>query len=86
MLFQSRIDRAQKWLHDRANRNSAKSGSKAEGDLPSPEELRLEAQEEMNLEKGDITAMLIAAMITILPVCILVLLVIVFFAGIGYFL
>ncbi len=84
MLFQSRIDRAQKWLHDRAVRKESHADPTAEGDLPSPVELRREAQEEMELEKGDIAAMLIAALVTILPVCLLVLLVIVFIAAIGY--
>ena len=76
MLFQKKIDRAQKWLHDRnstpeVRRNEQCSGS---SDLPSMEELKAEAREEIYLDKKDLPAMIIAAMITIMPVCILVLL------------
>ena len=38
------------------------------------EELKAEAREEIYLEKKDLPAMIFAAMITIMPVCILVLL------------
>ncbi len=84
MLFQNRIDRAQKWLHDRAAGSNSKKDTGAEGDLPSPEQLKMEAQEEMDLEKGDFAAMLIAAFVTIVPICLLVLLVMVLGAAIGY--
>ena len=76
MLFQKKIDRAQQWLHER---NSTVESRRAEqslhnSDLPSMEELKAEARDEIYLDKKDLPAMIIAAMITIMPVCILVLL------------
>ncbi len=77
MLFQSRIDRAQKWLKERTG-NTGDDHSKSEnGEFPSMEDLRAEVQEEMDLEKGDKLAMLIAAFITILPACLVALLIMV---------
>ena len=65
MLFQGKIDRAMKKLHEDsdeagAGRNNA-GGENAGEDRP-------------ELEKGDFLAMTIAAVITILPVALLVLL------------
>ena len=77
MLFQRKIDRAMKWLHNRSDSAKAEQAATEEGNLPPVEELRREAQEEEKLEKGDGLAMLIAALITILPVALVVLLVMV---------
>jgi len=74
MLFQKKIDRAQKWLHERNSTDAPRSADYHEGDLPSMEELKAEAREELYLDKKDLPAMIIAAMITIMPVCTLVLL------------
>ena len=76
MLFQRKVDRAMKWLHNRSDSAKAEQAEK-EGNMPSMDDLRREAQDEMELEKGDGLAMLIAAFITILPVALLVLLVMV---------
>ena len=73
MLFKNKVERAQKWLHERNQTPESRSKEHREGDLPSMEELRRESQE-LNLDKTDLPAMIFAALITILPVCILVLL------------
>lgn len=77
MLFQSKIDRAQKWLHDRSDSGRRERELQEKGELPSGADLRAEAQEEIELEKGDVLSMLLAALITILPVALLVLLIMV---------
>lgn len=74
MLFQSKIDRAQKWLHDRSDSARKEKQTQDQEGLPSMEDLKAEAQEEVELEKGDFLSMLIAAFITILPVALIVLL------------
>ncbi len=79
MLFQRRVDRAFQWLKQRTG-NDKQPEASGEGDLPSVEELRAEAQEEMELEKGDLFAMILSALIVILPVCLLALLAMVGFA------
>ena len=76
MLFQRKVDRAVKWLHDRSDSGKAEQTEK-EGNLPSMDDLRAQAQNEMELEKGDWLAMLIAALVTILRVALVVLLVMV---------
>ena len=77
MLFQGKIDRAMRWLHDRSDSAKAERNATEEGNLPSMEELRREALAEEKLEKGDLLAMLVAALITFLPVALVVLLVMV---------
>ena len=79
MLFQRKIDRAQKWLRERNGVSEDVQQHTGEGELPSMEELKAEAQSEIHLDKGDLPAMIIAALITILPACILVLLLLVSF-------
>ena len=69
MLFKRKIERAQNWLHEKSTSESAQC------DLPSMEELREEARNQSYFEKGDIPAMLIAALVTFLPVAIIVLLI-----------
>ena len=61
MLLQRKVDRAMKWSRERSLR--------AEG--IDPEELIAEEkQKELErLEKGDVKAMILAAMITIFPIC-----------------
>ena len=79
MLFQRKIERAQQWLKDRNQAMYPKSSKSRESDLPDMEELKQQARQEHLLDKGDLPAMILAALITILPVCILVLLALVAF-------
>ena len=74
MLFQRKIERAQKWLHQRNSREEIRREDPSGSNLPSMEDLKAEARNEIYLEKNDLPAMIFAAMITILPVCIIVLL------------
>ncbi len=78
MLFQKRIDRAFQWLKEK-NGKQEQQASKGSDKLPSMEELKAQAQEEMDLEKGDFLAMLIAGFAVILPAGIIVLLLMVGF-------
>ncbi|MGN1015884.1 MAG: hypothetical protein ACI4PL_02700 [Faecousia sp.] len=64
MLFEKKIDRAQKWLRGK---------NKDAEELPTPEELKKESQE-IKLEKGELPLMIFLALVIILPVCLLVLL------------
>ena len=79
MLFQRKIERAQQWLKERNQTLYPKSSSRREENLPDMEELKRQARQENMLDKGDLPAMILAALITILPVCILVLLALVAF-------
>lgn len=74
MIFQKKIDRALDKLHEESD------AGKAERELASGEEYVPEIPE---LEKNDFLAMVLAALITILPVALIVLVGIVL---IGYFL
>ena len=80
MMFQRKIERAQKWLKE-VNQAMYPRSSKPEREdgLPDMEELKRQARQENLLDKGDLPAMILAALITILPVCILVLLALVAF-------
>ena len=80
MLFGKKLKRAQDWLREQNPDAEMDPEMVSDEDLPSLEELKAESQE-MNLDKGDLFAMIISAMITILPVCLIVLLVLV---GIAY--
>ena len=80
MLFGKKLKRAQDWLREQNPDAEIDPEMVSEEDLPSLEELKAESQE-MNLDKGDLFAMIISAMITILPACLIVLLVLV---GIAY--
>ena len=80
MLFGKKLKRAQDWLREQNPDAEMDPELVSEEDLPSLEELKAESQE-MNLDKGDLFAMIISAMITILPACLIVLLVLV---GIAY--
>lgn len=73
MLFQKKINRAQKWLKEQSDPQTGCEGNHA--DLPSMEELKAEAKQEIHLEKGDIPAMLLAAFPIVL-ICLAVLLLI----------
>lgn len=73
MLFQKKIDRAQKWLKDQSAPEEHPAYAGEKGDLPSMEELKAEGREEFHLEKGDIPAMLLAAFPIVL-ICLVVLL------------
>ncbi|MBR3973336.1 MAG: hypothetical protein IKJ99_05240 [Oscillospiraceae bacterium] len=76
MLFKKKYERAQKWLHDQNPDNQFED----DGELPSMEELRAQANEEIPLDKSDVFAMVFAAFVTIVPACLLILLIIV---GVG---
>ena len=90
MLLQRKIDRAMKWSRDRGLRaegvDPEKEEIKAElrkhsakkEEIPSMEELiAQEKQKELEkVEKGDVKAMILSAMITIFPVCLGVILLI----------
>jgi len=79
MLFKKKYERAQKWLHDRNPDNQISD----DGELPSMEELRAQANEEIPLDKGDVFAMVFAAFVTIVPACLVILLII---AGVAFLL
>lgn len=64
MFFQKKLDRAQKWLQEKGEKDQ---------ELPTPEELK-EQNQELPLEKGDLPLMILLGMGIILPVCLLVLL------------
>ena len=75
-----RYRRAQKWLQEQNPDRKRQEFEQREDGLPSMEELRAEANENIKLDKGDWIAMLIASFFTILLPCLLFLLVIV---GVG---
>ena len=80
MLFGKKLKRAQDWLHEQNPDAGTDQEILSEDDLPSMDELR-EQSRELDLDKSDMFAMIISAMITIMPVCLIVLLVLV---GIAY--
>ena len=77
MLFGKKLNRAQKWLREQ----NPDQETISEEDLPSLEELKAQSKE-LNLDKSDLFAMIISALITIVPACLIVLLVLV---GVAYF-
>ncbi len=80
MIFGKKLNRAQKWLREQ-NPDLEDQQEFQDEDLPSVEELRRESQQ-LNLDKSDMLAMIISAMITIIPACLIAILLIV---GIAYF-
>lgn len=73
LFFQKKLDRSM----ELAREKSEKDFSTEPEELPSMEDLKAEMQSDKpELEKGDLPAMLMAGFITILPACILVLLLI----------
>lgn len=74
MSPQDKLNASLKWLRHRNNPRAAEEDERREKgeDLPTAEELRDENRD-VPLEKGDLPAMIIAALVTIVPVCILVL-------------
>lgn len=91
MLLQRKINRALKWSRERKMReegrdpeqealeaevqNRGKGKWKEKDALPSMEEL-IEEEKKLQLEKGDLPAMIGAAFLTIFPVCVIAVLVI----------
>lgn len=91
MLLQRKIDRAMKWSRERKMReegrdpeqealeaeiqSQGKGKWKEKEALPSMEEL-IEEEKKLQLEKGDLPAMIGAAFLTIFPVCVIAVLVI----------
>lgn len=87
MLLQRKVDRAMKWSRDRAMREDGMDPEEEElkaalrkqsgqDPLPSMEELRAEAMEAEKVTKGETFTMILSAMITILPVCVILVLLI----------
>lgn len=89
MLFPGKINRAMKWareqrmreegldpekeeLKEELRRLNAKHGS-AESDLPTPEELKKESQE-IKVTGREMGELVLTGMITIVPICLLILL------------
>ena len=89
MFLQRKINRAMKWSRERKMRAEGRDPEqealeaeiknhgkgKWKEELPSMEELR-EEESKLQLEKGDLPAMIWAAFLTIFPVCVLVILLI----------
>ena len=89
MLLQRKINRAMKWSRERKLRaegrdpeqesldaevqSLGKGKWKQKDPLPTMEELR-EEEDKLQLEKGDLPAMILSALITIVPVCVIALL------------
>ena len=78
MLFKKKYERAQRWLHEQNPDNQID-----EGELPSMDDLRAEANEQIPLDKSDVFAMVFAAFVTIVPACLLILL---FIVGVAFLL
>ena len=72
-----RYERAQKWLREQNPDNCKPHQEYADSDLPSMEELRREANQNINVDKSDWFALLVAGFGTILIPCALFLLFIV---------
>lgn len=92
MLLKRKVDRAMKWSHDRRLRaegrdpeqeeleEEIRKAGKGKGDpLPSMEEIRAEQMEELKnepIENKDVFSMMVAAFLTIFPICVGLILVI----------
>ncbi len=78
MLLQRKVKRAFDWQKEQVRQREAESKKKPEyetsDELPPMEDL---VEKDIALEKGDLRAMIISALITIVPACILALLFIV---------
>ena len=85
MLLQRKINRAMKWSRDRRLRREGRDPEQealdaqvargGKGDwkdepLPSMEEILREEEANRPLEKGDLPSLIFSAMITIVPVCV----------------
>ncbi len=79
MLLQRKVNRAFDWQKEQVRQREAESNKKPEyetsDELPPMEDLV--EKDDVALEKGDLPAMIMSALVTILPACILVLLFIV---------
>ena len=79
MLLQRKVNRAFDWQKEQVRQREAESKKKPEcetsDDLPPMEDLI--EKDDGALEKGDLPAMIVSALITILPACIFALLFIV---------
>lgn len=83
MLLQRKIDRAMKWSRERRMRADGldpeeeeikaelRKHSGQKDPLPSMEELIAEEKESEQLEKSDLPSMILAGLITILPACLI---------------
>ena len=76
MIFK-RYERAQKWLREQNCSNREEVTETEDHDLPSMEELRAQANQDLKLDKSDWFALLFAALINIFIPCLLFLLFIV---------
>lgn len=84
MLFPRKLNRAMHWSRRKRMETDGMELPQEDTleypqDLPTDEELRAEGKE-VKLEKGDLPAMIFSAMITIVPVALVVLLVFAIFA------
>lgn len=70
MFFRKKLERARKFQMEQ---NAAKRGDPG-ADIPTAEDLR-EENRPLPLEKGDLSALIISAMITFLPVALIILLI-----------
>ncbi|MBP3673407.1 MAG: hypothetical protein J6J18_06215 [Oscillospiraceae bacterium] len=73
MIFEKKFRAARKWLRRKNHTSEEQDTPLSEEELPTMEELRQE-ENKLELEKGDLPAMMLAGLLTILPVCLLVLL------------
>ena len=81
-MFERKSNRARLWAREQRMKEDGleiPEGGLTEEDLPSEAELKAEGQK-IELEKGDLKAMIIAGFITIFPACVIVLLVFALFA------
>ena len=76
MIFK-RYERAQKWLREQNCSNREEVTETEDHDLPSMEELRAQANQDLKLDKSDWFALLFAALVNIFIPCLLFLLFIV---------
>ena len=81
MMFQKKIDRAMEWLKEKNNpkQNNEEGYPENSLDLDSKDELQTQENSNIELEKGDIPAIIISALLVFGPI-ILILLLIVFWA------
>ena len=86
MILQRKIDRAVKWSRDRRLRREGRDpeqealdaevaragkGNWKEEPLPSMEEIIREEEAKRPLEKGDMLSLILSALITFVPICLL---------------
>lgn len=81
MMFQKRIDRAFRKLKEDRETYERENHPSKEEDSDLDQEIK-KKKEDMNLEKGDLFAMILSAFLIIIPIALVV---IVFLMALGYF-